>query len=38
MPSTLQDYITQICPEQNCKTEQIKQKFLNNPALQEKIM
>ena len=38
MRYTLQDYITQICPEQNCKTEQIKQNFLNNPALQEKIM
>ena len=38
MPSTLWDYKNEICGNKNCSQQQLNEKFLNSPTLQEKIM
>jgi len=38
MPNTLKDYKDIICGNSDCDDQVIKQKFLNNPLIQEKVM
>jgi hypothetical protein len=38
MPSTLNDYRELICGNSKCSDKELKNKFLSNPLIQEKVM